>query len=57
MKSFYFRRSLIRQYKIKYVASISNDSRKLGENGEYPEVDNSVGSLESDKIVLKTSND
>ena len=49
MKSFYFRRGLIRQYKIKYVASISNDSRKLGENGEYPEVDNPVGSLESDE--------
>ena len=49
MKGFYFRRSLIRQYKIKYVASISNDSRKLGKNGEYPEVDNPVGSLESDE--------
>lgn len=37
----------LKRYKIKYVASISNDSRKLGENGESPEVDNSVGSLGS----------
>ena len=42
-------KSEFKRYKIKYVASISNDSRKLGENGEYPEVDNPVGSLESEK--------
>ena len=29
---------------IDYAASISNNSSKLGENGEYPEVDNPVGS-------------
>jgi hypothetical protein len=47
----------LKRYKIKYAASISNDSRKLGENGETLEVDNLVGSLESEKIVLKTAND
>lgn len=39
----------LKRYKIKYAASISNDSRKLGENGETLEVDNPVGSLESGK--------
>lgn len=39
----------LKRYKIRYVASISNDSRKLGENGETPEVDNPVGNLESEK--------
>ena len=39
----------LKRYKIKYAASISNDSRKLGENGETLEVDNPVGSLESEK--------
>jgi len=39
----------LKRYKIKYAASISNDSRKLGENGENLEVDNPVGSLESEK--------
>ena len=39
----------LKRYKIKYAASISNDSRKVGENGETLEVDNPVGSLESEK--------
>jgi hypothetical protein len=37
----------LKRYKIKYAASISNDSCTLGENGETPEVDNPVGSLGS----------
>lgn len=37
----------LKRYKISYVASISNDSRKLGENGENLEVDNPVGNLGS----------
>jgi hypothetical protein len=39
----------LKRYRIIYAASISNDSRKLGENGENLEVDNPVGSLESEK--------
>ena len=39
----------LKKYKITYAASISNDSSKLGENGENLEVDNPVGSLESEK--------
>lgn len=38
----------LKKYKITYAASISNDSRKLGENGETLEVDNPVGSLGSE---------
>lgn len=39
----------LKRYKIKYAASISNGSSKLGENGETLEVDNPVGSLESEE--------
>jgi hypothetical protein len=46
----------LKRYKIKYAASTSNSSCKLGENGGSPEVDNSVGSLGSAK-VLETAND
>lgn len=46
----------LKRYKINYAASISNDSSKLGENEESPEMDNHVGSLGS-AIVPETSND
>jgi len=46
----------LKKYKITYAASTGNSSRKSGENGEYPETDNPVGSLGS-AIVLETSND
>lgn len=46
----------LKRYKIKYAASVGNDSRKSGENGENPEMDNPVGNLGSAK-VLETSND
>lgn len=46
----------LKKYKISYAASISNDSCKLGENGETPQMDNPVGSLGSAK-VLETAND
>ena len=46
----------LKKYKITYAASISDDSRKSGEHGESPEMDNPVGSLGSAK-VLETSND
>ena len=47
----------LKRYKIQYAATVGDDSRKLGENGETPVVDNPVGSLESEEIVLKTAND
>ncbi len=47
----------LKRYKIKYAAFVSNDSRKLGENGESPEVDNPVGSLGSVEDVLENAND
>ena len=46
----------LKKYKISYAASTGNSSRKSGENGENPEMDNPVGSLGSAK-VLETSND
>ena len=46
----------LKKYKITYAASTSNSSRKSGEIGESPEMDNPVGSLGS-AIVLETSND
>ena len=46
----------LKKYKITYAASTSNSSRKSGEIGESPEMDNPVGSLGSVK-VLETSND
>ena len=47
----------LKRYKIQYAATVGDNSRKLGENGETPVVDNPVGSLESEEIVLKTAND
>ena len=48
----------LKRYKIRYdAASVSNNSRTLGENGESPEVDNPVGSLGSVENVLETAND
>ncbi len=46
----------LKRYKIRYAASTGNSSRKSGENGGSPEMDNPVGSLGSAK-VLETSND
>lgn len=46
----------LKKYKITYAASTGDSSRKSGENGGSPEMDNPVGSLGSAK-VLETSND
>lgn len=46
----------LKKYKITYAASVGDNCRKSGEHGEYPEKDNPVGSLGSEK-VLETSND
>lgn len=46
------------RYRIYELAATNSDiSRKLGENGETLEIDNSVGSVESDIIVQQTAND
>ena len=37
----------LKKYKITYAASTGNSSRKSGEHGETPEMDNPVGSLGS----------
>lgn len=47
----------LKKYKITYAASTSDGSRKSGEYGENPEMDNPVGSLGSVNKVLETSND
>ena len=46
----------LKKYKITYAASTGDSGRKLGENGENPEMDNPVGSLGSVEVP-KTAND